>query len=250
MSGQQGVRTVLVTGSGRGIGEQTAKLFWEKGFNVILNARHPERIEQAAAAYNAVRPGSAVAVPADVRDQRQVERLFAEADKAFGRVDVLVNNAAVAHIGLFTDMSSEEWDKVFDTSVKGTFYCSKLAAKEMVRRHEGGVILNVSSMWGQVGASCEVAYSAAKGAVISFTKALAKELGPSGIRVNCVAPGVILTDMNRELNEETLEGLKEETPLMRLGTVQDVANALYYLASEEAGFITGQVLAVNGGLVI
>ena len=120
----------------------------------------------------------------------------------------------------------------------------------MVRRHEGGVILNVSSMWGQVGASCEVAYSSAKGAVIAFTKALAKELGPSGIRVNCVAPGVIMTEMNRELDEQTLEGLKEETPLMRLGRTEDVAEALYYLASDQAGFITGQVLAVNGGLVI
>ncbi len=243
-------RTVLITGSGRGIGEQTAKLFWEKGYNVVLNARHPERIQQAAAGYNAIRSGSAIAVTADVCDHEQVERLFDEAHQAFGRVDVLINNAAIAHIGLFTDISISEWNAVFDTSVRGTFYCSQLAAREMVRRHEGGVILNVSSMWGQVGASCEVAYSAAKGAVISFTKALAKELGPSGIRVNCVAPGVIMTEMNRELDEETLEGLKEETPLMRLGTAQDVANTLYYLASDEAGFITGQVLGVNGGLVI
>ncbi len=243
-------RTVLITGSGRGIGEQTARLFWEKGDHVVLNARHPERIRQAAAEYNAVRPGSAIAVTADVCDHEQVGKLFEEAHRAFGRVDVLINNAAVANIGLFTDISIPEWDTVFDTSVRGTFYCSQLAAREMVRRHEGGVILNVSSMWGQVGASCEVAYSAAKGAVIAFTKALAKELGPSGIRVNCVAPGVIMTEMNRELDEQTLEGLKEETPLMRLGQPADVANALYYLASDQAGFITGQVLAVNGGLVI
>lgn len=243
-------RTVLITGSGRGIGEQTARLFWEKGDNVVLNARHPERIRQAAAEYNAFRPGSAIAVTADVCDHGQVEQLFEEAHRTFGRVDVLINNAAVANIGLFTDISILEWDTVFDTSVKGTFYCSQLAAREMVRRHEGGVILNVSSMWGQVGASCEVAYSSAKGAVIAFTKALAKELGPSGIRVNCVAPGVIMTEMNRELDEQTLEGLKEETPLMRLGRTEDVAEALYYLASDQAGFITGQVLAVNGGLVI
>ena len=149
-------RTVLITGSGRGIGEQTARLFWEKGDNVVLNARHPERIRQAAAEYNAVRPGSAIAVTADVCDHGQVEQLFEEAHRAFGRVDVLINNAAVANIGLFTDISILEWDTVFDTSVKGTFYCSQLAAREMVRRHEGGVILNVSSMWGQVGASCEI----------------------------------------------------------------------------------------------
>ena len=240
-------RTVLITGSGRGIGEQTARLFWEKGDNVVLNARHPERIRQAAAEYNAFRPGSAIAVTADVCDHGQVEQLFEEAHRAFGRVDVLINNAAVANIGLFTDISILEWDTVFDTSVKGTFYCSQLAAREMVRRHEGGVILNVSSMWGQVGASCEVAYSSAKGAVIAFTKALAKELGPSGIRVNCVAPGVIDTDMNAMHSGETMRELAAETPLGRIGTADEVAQSVLYLCSERASFITGQVLGVTGG---
>ncbi len=248
MSGKE--RTVLITGSGRGIGEAAAALFWEKGYRVVLNALHAQRIEAAARRMNELRPGSAIAVPCDVRDAEAVGRMFDEAENAFGSVDILINNAAVAWIGLFTDMTDEEWDRIFDTSVKGTFYASRRAAKEMVRRHEGGVILNVSSMWGQVGASCEVAYSAAKGAVISFTKALAKELGPSDIRVNCVAPGVIMTDMNRELDRETLDGLTEETPLGRLGTPSDIANLLYFLASDDASFITGQVVGVNGGLVI
>ena len=162
-----------------------------------------------------------------------------------GKMDTPILTGGHKHV-----MTDEEWDRIFDTSVKGAFYCSRRAAKAMIHRHEGGVILNLSSMWGQVGASCETAYSAAKGALISFTKALAKELGPSGIRVNCAAPGVIMTDMNRELDEETLAGLKEETPLERLGTPRDIANLLYFLASDEASFITGQVIGANGGLVI
>ena len=246
----EGMKTVLITGSGRGIGEETARLFWEKGYRVVLNALHPERIEKAAAEMNRVRPGSALSFPCDVRDSSAVGAMLDAAEAAFGTIDVLINNAAVAWIGLFTDMTDEEWDRIFDTSVKGAFYCSRRAAKAMIHRHEGGVILNLSSMWGQVGASCETAYSAAKGALISFTKALAKELGPSGIRVNCAAPGVIMTDMNRELDEETLAGLKEETPLERLGTPRDIANLLYFLASDEASFITGQVIGANGGLVI
>lgn len=244
-------KTVLITGSSRGIGAAAAELFWEAGYNIILNGRSSgERLREMESRFNARRPGSALAVQADITKRDEVERMFDAAQAQFGTVDVLINNAAVALIKLFTDVTDEEWDAVFDTSVKGAFYCSRRAAKEMVRRHEGGVILNVSSMWGQVGASCEVPYSAAKGALIAFTKALAKELGPSGIRVNCVAPGVIMTDMNRELDEETLEGLKEETPLMRLGQPEDIAKTLLFLASEEASFITGQIIGVNGGLII
>ena len=242
-------RTVLITGSGRGIGEQTAKLFWEKGYNVVLNARHPERIQQAAAGYNAIRSGSAIAVTADVCEHEQVERLFDEAHQAFGRVDVLINNAAIAHIGLFTDISISEWNAVFDTSVRGTFYCSQMASREMVRRHEGGVILNVSSMWGQVGASCEVQYSTAKAGLIGFTKALAKELAPSGIRVNCVAPGMIDTDMNSRLTKEEHDAFAEEIPMCRAGLPDEVAECIYFL-SASGSYVTGQVLAPNGGYVM
>ena len=198
---------------------------------------------------NALRPGSALAVKADVSDSREAERLFDEAEAAFGPVDILINNAAVSLIKLFQDITDDEWRHVFGADIDSAFYCSRRAAKGMIRR-QGGVILNVSSMWGQTGGSCEVAYSAAKGAVIAFTKALAKELGPSGIRVNCVSPGVILTDMNKELGEEALRDLAEEAPLCRNGKPEEVADMLYFLASENAAFVTGQVIGVNGGMVI
>jgi 3-oxoacyl-[acyl-carrier protein] reductase len=244
------MKTVLITGSSRGIGAAAAQCFWEAGYNVVLNGRSGERLQQMEKKLNDLRPGSALAVRADITRRDEVEQLFDRAIDRFGKVDVLINNAAVALIKLFTDVTDAEWDAVFDTSVKGAFYCAQRAAKEMVRRHEGGVILNLSSMWGQVGASCEVPYSAAKGALIAFTKALAKELGPSDIRVNCVAPGVIMTDMNRELDEETLEGLKEETPLMRLGRPEEIGRLLLFLASDDASFITGQVIGANGGMVV
>ena len=243
-------RNVLITGSGRGIGAAAAERFWREGDNVILNALHPENITRMAEVMNAARPGSAAAVVADVSASGEVDRLFDAAEAAFGPVDVLVNNAAVSLIKLFTDLTDADWRRVFAAGIDAAFYCSRRAARSMVRRHEGGVILNVSSMWGQTGGSCEVAYSAAKGAVIAFTKALAKELGPSGIRVNCVSPGVILTDMNRELGEETLGELAEEAPLGRNGRPEEVAAALYFLASDESAFITGQVVGVNGGIVI
>ena len=242
-------RTVLITGSGRGIGAAAAKKFWEAGDRVVLNALHPENIGAMAEKMNALRPGSALAVKADVSDSREAERLFDEAEAAFGPVDVLINNAAVSLIKLFQDITDDEWRHVFGAGIDSAFYCSRRAAKGMIRR-QGGVILNVSSMWGQTGGSCEVAYSAAKGAVIAFTKALAKELGPSGIRVNCVSPGVILTDMNKELGEETLRELAEEAPLCRNGKPEEVADMLYFLASENAAFVTGQVIGVNGGMVI
>lgn len=242
-------RTVLITGSGRGIGAAAAGKFWEAGDRVVLNALHPENIGAMAEKMNALRPGSALAVKADVSDSREAERLFDEAEAAFGPVDILINNAAVSLIKLFQDITDDEWRHVFGAGIDSAFYCSRRAAKEMIRR-QGGVILNVSSMWGQTGGSCEVAYSAAKGAVIAFTKALAKELGPSGIRVNCVSPGVILTDMNKELGEEALRDLAEEAPLCRNGKPEEVADMLYFLASEKAAFVTGQVIGVNGGMVI
>ena len=244
-------KIALITGGSRGIGAAAAEIFWQAGYNVVLNGKNSgEKLKEAEARMNAARPGSALAVQADITDKESVEGMFDKAIETFGKVDILINNAAVALIKLFTDVTDEEWDHIFDINVKGAFYCSRRAAKEMIRRHEGGVILNVASMWGEVGASCEVPYSAAKGALIAMTKALAKELGPSGIRVNCVSPGVIMTEMNKELDEETLLSLKDETPLMRLGKPEDVAKTLLFLASEEASFITGQILGVSGGMVI
>ncbi|MDC0700747.1 SDR family oxidoreductase, partial [Blautia wexlerae] len=164
-------------------------------------------------------------------------------------VDVLVNNAGIAQQKLFTDLTDTDWDRIFAVDVKGVFLCCQAALPHMIHEKRGAIV-NISSMWGQVGASCEVHYSAAKAAVIGLTKALAKELGPSQIRVNCIAPGVIATEMNDLLGAETLEALREETPLEAIGTAEQVADAVRFLASDQASFITGQVLGVNGGMVI
>lgn len=172
-----------------------------------------------------------------------------ETRAALGHIDVLINNAGVAYAALFTDTEYADWKRVFAVNVDGAYHCTQAVLPDMVSR-QAGVILNVSSIWGLVGASCEVAYSASKAALIGFTKALAKELGPSGIRVNCVAPGVIDTDMNAHLDAPSRAALVEETPLCRLGTPEEVAEALFFLASDASSFFTGQVLSPNGGLVL
>ena len=167
----------------------------------------------------------------------------------WGQIDLLVNNAGIAQQRLFTEITEAEWDRMFAVNAKGLYACCRAVVPGMIRRHSGNII-NVSSMWGQAGASCEVHYSAAKAAVIGFTKALAKELGPSGIRVNCVAPGVIATEMNAALDGETLDALREETPLGTIGTPEEAARAILWLAGDGASFVTGQVIGVNGGFVI
>ena len=226
--------TVLITGASRGIGLATARLFAAKGHPVVLNYnKSRESAFAAARAINAA-GGMAMAIQADVSDRAQVEAMFAE---------------AVARQSLFTDISPEEWRNTFAVNVDGMFHCSQLALPHMLRLHKG-CIVNLSSMWGQVGASCEVLYSATKAAVIGLTKALAQEVGPGGVRVNCVAPGVIDTEMNAHLSAEDMDTLKNNTPLMRLGTPEDIANAICFLASDSASFITGQVLSPNGGYVI
>lgn len=243
-------RTVLITGASGGIGQATALSFWQRGYKVILHYHtHGERILRLCRDMNNTRPSSAIVLSADITDRSQVNALFKRSEKAFGSVDVLVNNAGIAQQKLFTDLSDSDWDRMFDTNVKGMFYCCQRAVPQMIRQKQGKIV-NISSMWGQVGASCEVHYSAAKGAVIAFTKALAKELGPSGIQVNCVAPGVIDTPMNGCLSPDTVQALKEETPLGTIGTPQDVAECILFLSSPQSDFITGQVLSPNGGIVI
>ena len=175
--------------------------------------------------------------------------MLAQTERQFGPVEVLVNNAGIAQQALFTDVSEAEWDRMFAVNVKGMFHCTQGVLGNMISQKRGKIV-NISSMWGQIGASCEVSYSAAKAAVIGLTKALAKEMGPSGIQVNCVAPGVIDTEMNAALDASTRAMLAEETPLGVLGTAEDVARAIVFLASPQADFITGQVLGVNGGFVI
>jgi 3-oxoacyl-[acyl-carrier protein] reductase len=229
---------ILITGGSRGIGAEAVRQFAAKGHRVrFLYEKNHE-----AAASVAAETG-AEAVCCDVADKDAVARAVAD----FGPVDVLINNAGIAHYGLISQIGKEMWDRVFAVNVHGMYHCIDAVLPGMLQ-NGSGCIINVTSMWGQTGASCEVCYSATKGAVIALTKALAKELGPSKIRVNAVAPGVILTDMCANISPETMEWLREETPLERHGTPADVVKAMAYLT--EADFVTGQILPVNGGMVI
>ena len=237
-------KTVIITGASRGIGAQTAREFAKSGYNVVINYFKSEK-----EAFSLAEETGGVALSADVSDETQAQALVKAATDKFGRVDVLVNNAGIAKQQLFTDTTAEEWDRMFAVNVTGAFNCSKAVLDRMITEHSG-CIINISSMWGQTGGSCEVAYSASKAAVIGMTKALAKEVGPAGIRVNCVAPGVIKTDMLNCFTQEDMQALREETPLGMIGEPIDVAKVVLFLASEEARFITGQVIAPNGGMVI
>ena len=241
--------TVLMTGAATGIGRAAALLFAADGYNVAVHYNNSEKEALALAEQIAAQGGRAVAVCADVADAAQVNAMTRRVIDVFGRIDVLVNNAGIAQTKLFTDLTAQDWDMMFDVNVKGVFHCCQAVLPGMISR-KAGCIINVSSIWGMVGASCEVHYSAAKAAVIGLTKALAKELGPSNIRVNAVAPGVIETRMIAGFDNETKAALRDETPLCRLGTAEDVAQAIRFLASENSSFMTGQVLSPNGGFVI
>ena len=230
--------TVVITGGSRGIGAAAVKLFAEQGHNVFFLYE-----KEHAAAESVCRATGAEAICCDVADGNAVKAAF----QKIGHVDILICNAGIVYTGLMSQMEQSQWDRIFDVNVKGIYHCVNAAMSAFLRKHSG-CIITVSSMWGQVGASCEAAYSATKGAVIALTKALAQELGPSGIRVNCVAPGVIRTDMCANVDAEIMEQLKEETPVGRLGVPEDVAKAMLYLS--EADFVTGQVLPVNGGFII
>lgn len=242
-------RTVLITGASRGIGSAIARRFSAEGYQVALNyCRSAAYAEKLAAELNA-RQGRAAAFQADVTRKDQVQAMVEAILQTFGSIDVLVNNAGIAQQKMFQDITEDEWQRMFDVNVKGMFHCCQAVLPGMLQRKEGKIV-NISSMWGMVGASCEVHYSAAKAAVLGMTKALAKELGPSRIQVNCVAPGLISTDMNKALDEEAMAAILDETPLGCVGAPSDIASAVWYLASDQAGFITGQVLSPNGGLVI
>ena len=230
--------TVLITGGSRGIGAAAVAAFARRGDRVFFLY---EKAHDSAR--SVMEETGAEGICCDVADGAAVREVFAKLPS----LDILVCNAGICHTGLMSMLQEDAWDRLFDVNVKGVYHCVNAAMPYFLRQQKGTVI-TVSSMWGQVGASCEAAYSATKGAVIALTKALAKELGPSGVRVNCVAPGVILTDMCAQVAPEILEEMAQENPVGRNGTAEDVAQAICYLADAE--FITGQVLPVNGGYII
>lgn len=242
--------TVLITGASRGIGAATARLFAEKGWDVAVNYNRSGEEARALVRELTGLGARACAIQADVSDPAQAAELVEQTVRELGGLDALVCNAGIAlPQQLITDTTDEQWRQVFAANVDGMFYTVRAAVPHFVRQ-KAGRIVTLSSMWGVTGGSCEVAYSATKGAVIAMTKALAKELGPSGITVNCVAPGVIATDMNAQLDGDSLEALRQEIPLERIGTPEDVAQSILFLVKAESAYITGQVLQPNGGIFI
>ncbi|MDF2987425.1 MAG: short-chain dehydrogenase/reductase [Eubacterium sp.] len=243
------MKTVLVTGASRGIGHDIARHFATSGFNVAINyntsreaaGRLQDELQKVGC--------NSMLVKADVSDREQVNQMLQLVNRQFGDIEILINNAGIAKQQLFTDITSGEWDRMFDVNVKGMFHCTQGVLPAMIRNHCGKII-NISSVWGITGASCEVLYSTTKAAIIGMTKALAKELGPSNIQVNCVAPGVIDTDMNSDLDAEAIKELKEQTPLGVIGKGTDIAETVFFLASQKADFITGQIISPNGGFLI
>lgn len=237
-------KTVLVTGGDRGIGRAIAEKFSSMGYTVAIAYETNEEEAKKVSEETGCRT-----YRADVSDSEAVGRMFDSIEKDMGPVDILINNAGISVTGLFQDLTEDEWDRLFGVNVKGVFNCTKRAVGHMINAKEG-CIINVSSMWGITGASCESHYSATKAAVIGYTQALAKELGPSGIRVNCIAPGTTDTEMNAHYPKETMDDLADSTPLGRIAEPSEIAEAAYFLASDASSYITGTVLNVSGGFVI
>ncbi|HAL62949.1 MAG TPA: 3-oxoacyl-ACP reductase [Clostridiales bacterium] len=237
------LRNVIVTGGTRGIGASISREFIENGDRVFAVYEKNDIVAQEFQ-----KSTGAIIIKADVSKKEGVSSVF-DVVRKYGKTNVLVNNAGISEIKPFADITEEDWDKIFQVNVKSAFLMSKQALSDMLFSKKGKII-NISSIWGQTGGSCEVHYSASKAAQIGFTKALAKELGLSGIQVNCVAPGVIKTDMNAHLTGEDLQALTEEIPLNRIGTPEDIAKTVFFLASDNANYITGQVFGVNGGMLI
>lgn len=243
------MKTVVITGASKGIGAATAILFARKGYNVVINYNNSYEAAKLLTRSLSSQGYSVLDVKANVANYLETDLLMKEAVYKFGSVDVLINNAGVSHIGLITDTDHIDSDRIFDINLKGVYNCCKSVTPVMVSQ-KSGKIINIASMWGEVGASCEVAYSAAKAGVIGLTKALAKELAPSNITVNAISPGLIETGMNSKISVEDLTNFVEDIPLGRMGSADEIAAAAYFLASENADYITGQVLGVNGGFVI
>lgn len=239
-------KVAFVTGGAKGIGSAIVKRLIDDGYKVAFT--YNNSTEKAKALENELGK-NCKAYKLDIIDSNAVNEVVSDIEKNFGEISVLVNNAGIAEQALFTDITDEMWHKMLETNLSGAFYCSRAVLKFMINR-KSGKIINISSIWGEIGGSCEVHYSASKAGLIGMTKALAKEVGLSGITVNSVSPGVILTDMTSHFDKETMNELKGETPLNKIGTPEDVAGAVSFLVSKDADFITGQDLAVNGGMNI
>lgn len=239
-------KVALVTGGAKGIGSAIVKRLVNDGCKVAFTYNNSE---EKALSLCADMGADCKAYKLDITDSNSVNLVVNDIEKNFGEIAILVNNAGVAEQALFTDITDEMWHRMIETNLSGAFYCSRAVLKHMINR-KSGKIINISSIWGETGGSCEVHYSASKAGLIGMTKALAKEVGLSGITVNSISPGVILTDMTSHFDEETMNALKEETPLNKIGTPGDVAGAVSFLASKDADFITGQNLSVNGGMNI
>lgn len=239
------MKTVVVTGASKGIGRAVAKEFANNGYNVVIC--YNKSVSDAQQLLNEVSQTTrAIAVKVDVSNEDDVKNMVEITKKTFGNIDVLVNCAGVSDTRLLIDSTKDDYDFVFDTNMRGTYNTCKLVGREMLS-NQSGKIINISSIWGLRGGSCESVYSASKGAIIAFTKALAKELGPNGINVNAVAPGFIQTDMTKNVTEEIRQEIMDNSALGRLGTPEDVAGVVSFLASEKSNFITGQVISVDGG---
>lgn len=242
------MKTILITGASRGIGKAVAKAAAQDGYNVIINYNKSEAEAKKLEAELAKITG-AIALKADIAKIDEVKAMYEKAVKRFGKIDALVNNAGISWVGLFTDITDCQQDALIDTNIRGFLNVTRIVLPNMISLKSGRIV-NISSIWGKAGASCEVHYSATKAAVIGFTKALAKEVAPSGINVNCICPGVIDTEMLNIYSIIDKQNLIEETPLGRLGKPEDIANAVMFFLSDKASFITGQCLTVDGGFIL
>lgn len=240
--------TVLITGSSRGIGKACALAFAEKGYNVVLNCiKNEDKMNAVIGRIKKTNP-NVMGFVCDVSDHNAVKIMVNEINKSFGGIDILVNNAGISHTGLFQDMTPKEWKRLTEVNLYGIFNTTHLVVPYMLSKKKGSII-NISSVWGVSGGSCEAVYSATKGAVNAFTRAMAKELGPSGIRVNALYLGCIDTEMNNNLSHEEKTALAEDIPLMRFGAPEEAAEAVLFLASDKASYINGQILGVDGGFL-
>lgn len=242
-------KTVIVTGASKGIGATTAIHFAERGYNVVINYNNSFQSAKLLTTSLKSRGFSVIQIKADVSNRMETDLLIKETIDKFGSIDILVNNAGISQIGLIDEIDDYDAQRIFDVNLKGVYNCCRSVTPYMVNQKYGKII-NITSMWGQIGASCEVAYSASKAGVIGLTKALAKELAPSNITVNAISPGLIETSMNANVSIDDLNSFVEDIPLGRIGNTSDVANAVLFLANDSSNYITGQIIGVNGGYVV